>query len=120
MGMKQNRDSILDSKSVILFEGLKSVMHVAAWGYNNCLSSETSDINDAQAAILISMGIRDLIIAFDKDVGLGHIRETTKLLQKYMNVYAIYDKWGLLQDKDSPCDQGRDTWELLYDRRIRI
>ena len=120
MGMKQNRDTILDSKSVILFEGLKSVMHVAAWGYNNCLSSETSDINDAQAAILISMGIRDLIIAFDKDVGLGHIRETTKLLQKYMNVYAVYDKWGLLQDKDSPCDQGRDTWELLYDRRIRL
>ena len=120
MGMKQNWDTILDSKSVILFEGLKSVMHVAAWGYNNCLSSETSDINDAQAAILISMGIRDLIIAFDKDVGLGHIRETTKLLQKYMNVYAIYDKWGLLQDKDSPCDQGRDTWELLYDRRIRL
>ena len=37
-----------------------------------------------------------------------------------MNVYAIYDKWGLLQDKDSPCDQGRDTWELLYDRRIRL
>lgn len=120
MGMKQNRENILTTKSAIIFEGLKSVMHVAAWGYNNCLSSETSDINDAQAAILISMGIRDLIIAFDKDVGLGHIRETTKLLQKYMNVYAVYDKWGLLQDKDSPCDQGKDTWELLYDRRIRI
>ena len=120
MGMKQNRDSILDSKSVILFEGLKSVMHVAAWGYNNCLSSETSDINDAQAAILISMGIRDLTIAFDKDVGLGHIRETTKLLQKYMNVYAVYDKWGLLQEKDSPCDQGEEVWRTLYERRIRL
>lgn len=120
MGMKQNRDMILADKSAIVFEGLKSVMHVAAWGYNNCLSSETSDINDAQAAILISMGIRDLTIAFDRDVEMGHIRKTTKLLQKYMNVYAVYDKWGLLQDKDSPCDRGEDVWRILYERRIRL
>lgn len=120
MGMKQNRENILTTKSAIIFEGLKSVMHVAAWGYDNCLSSETSDINDAQAAILISMGIRDLTIAFDRDVGLGHIRKTTKLLQKYMNVYAIYDKWGLLQDKDSPCDRGEEVWRTLYERRIRL
>ena len=120
MGMKQNRENILTTKSAIIFEGLKSVMHVAAWGYNNCLSSETSDINDAQAAILISMGIRDLTIAFDRDVGMGHIRKTTKLLQKYMNVYAVYDKWGLLQDKDSPCDRGEDVWRTLYERRIRL
>lgn len=120
MAMKQNGEEIKNSKSVIIFEGLKSVMHVAGWGYNNCLSSETSDINDAQAVILISMGIRDLTIAFDKDVGLGHIREVTRLLRKYMNVYAVYDKWGLLQEKDSPCDQGEDVWRTLYDRRIRI
>ena len=120
MGMKQNRDNILATKSVIIFEGLKSVMHVAGWGYNNCLSSETSDINDAQAAILISMGIRDLTIAFDRDVGMGHIRKTTKLLQKYMNVYAVYDKWGLLQDKDSPCDRGEEVWRTLYERKIRL
>lgn len=120
MGMKQNRDRILTDKSAIVFEGLKSVMHVAGWGYNNCLSSETSDINDAQAAILISMGIRDLTIAFDRDVGMGHIRKTTKLLQKYMNVYAVYDKWGLLQDKDSPCDRGEEVWRTLYERRIRL
>ena len=120
MGMKQNRDNIIATKSVIIFEGLKSVMHVAGWGYNNCLSSETSDINDAQAAILISMGIRDLTIAFDRDVGMGHIRKTTKLLQKYMNVYAVYDKWGLLQDKDSPCDRGEEVWQTLYERKIRL
>lgn len=120
MGMKQNRGNILATKSAIIFEGLKSVMHVAGWGYNNCLSSETSDINDAKAAILISMGIRDLTIAFDRDVGMGHIRKATKLLQKYMNVYAVYDKWGLLQDKDSPCDRGEDVWRTLYERRIRL
>lgn len=120
MGMKQNRGNILATKSAIIFEGLKSVMHVAGWGYDNCLSSETSDINDAQAAILISMGIRDLTIAFDRDVGMGRIRKATKLLQKYMNVYAIYDKWGLLQDKDSPCDRGKDVWRTLYERRIRL
>lgn len=120
MGMKQNREEIERTKSVILFEGLKSVMHVAGWGYKNGLSVETSDINDSQVAILVQMGIKEVTIAFDKDVQLSHIRKVTKLLKKYVNVYAIYDKWKLLKDKDSPCDEGEDVWKILLERRIRL
>lgn len=120
MGMKQNREEIINSKQAIIFEGLKSVMHVASWGINNSLSSETSTINDTQVAILVSMGIKEVTIAFDKDVNLKAIKSNTKLLRKYCNVYAIIDKWGLLQDKDSPCDQGRETWDILFERRVRV
>ena len=120
MGMKQNREEIMRTKQAIIFEGLKSVMHIASWGWNNALSSETSDINNAQVAILVSMGIKDLTIAFDKDVGLSSVRKSTKLLRKYMNCYAIYDKWKLLDEKDSPCDKGPDVWNELYERRLRL
>ena len=66
------------------------------------------------------MGIKEVTIAFDKDVQLSHIRKVTKLLKKYVNVYAIYDKWKLLKDKDSPCDEGEDVWKILLERRIRL
>ena len=120
MGMKENRDNILASDTAIIFEGLKSVMHVASWGVNNGLAAETSHLNSAQVAILIQMKIKNVVIAFDKGVPLKEIKDCTKLLRKFTNVYAVYDKWGLLQDKDSPCDQGEQVWNTLYERRIKL
>ena len=120
MGMKENRDNILTSDTAIIFEGLKSVMHVASWGVNNGLAAETSHLNSAQVAILIQMKIKNVVIAFDKGVSLKEIKDCTKLLRKFTNVYAVYDKWGLLQDKDSPCDQGEQVWNILYERRVKL
>lgn len=120
MGMKENRDNILTSDTAIIFEGLKSVMHVASWGVNNGLAAETSHLNSAQVAILIQMKIKNVVIAFDKGVSLKEIKDCTKLLRKFTNVYAVYDKWGLLQDKDSPCDRGEQVWNTLYERRVKL
>lgn len=120
MGMLQNRQNILLSDEAIIFEGIKSVMHVASWGVNNGLAAETSHLNSAQVTILIQMKIKNVTIAFDKGVSMKEIRDCTELLKRFTNVYVVYDKWGLLQDKDSPCDRGREVWQTLYDRRIKL
>jgi len=120
MGMVQNKQNILESGSAIIFEGIKSVMHIASWGINNGLAAETSHINLAQTAVLVKLGIKEVVIAFDKGVSLKEIRQSTQLLRKYTNVYVIYDKWNLLEDKDSPCDKGIDVWRTLYERRVRL
>lgn len=119
-GMKQAYDSIKKSGEVIIVEGIKSVMKIDAWGYHNVVSAETSTLNDYQIELLIRMMVKDVIIAFDKDVELKKIAERVRLLKRFTNVYAVYDKWGLLQDKDSPCDRGEDVWRTLYERRIRL
>lgn len=120
MGMRENRENIINSSQAIIFEGLKSVMHVVSWGYDNCLAAETSHINNAQSAILVSLGVKEVVIAFDKGISLNEIRDNTRLLRRFTNVSVIIDKWGLLDDKDSPCDKGREVWEILYERRVRI
>lgn len=120
MGMKENREEIKKAGSVIIFEGLKSVMHVASWGYNNCLAAETSHINSAQAAILVSLGVKEVVIAFDKGVLLKEIKSNTKMLRRFTNVSVMIDRSGLLNDKDSPCDKGRAIFEELYERRVRL
>ena len=96
------------------------MMKIDGWGYHNVVSAETSTLNDYQIELLIRMMIKDVVIAFDKDVDLKKIVERVRLLKRFMNVYAVYDKWGLLQDKDSPCDRGEDVWRTLYERRIRL
>lgn len=120
MSMHENRQNIINANEAIIFEGIKSSMHIASWGIMNGLAAETSHLNTAQIAILIQMKIKNVVIAFDKGVSLKEIKECTKLLRKFTNVYVVYDKWNLLEDKDSPCDKGQEVWETLYERRMRI
>ena len=124
MGMRENRLSILAKRKVIIFEGLKSVMKVAGWGYDYCLASESSWLNDDQIKILIQMQVKEVIIAFDSDVDITKIRECTKKLKKFTNVYAVIDKYGKIlgtkEDKFSPCDKGREVWEQLLEMKVRV
>ena len=119
-GMKQAKPYIKDKKEIIIFEGIKSVMKVDAWGYHNSVSAETSSLNEYQIELLVKMQIRDIVIAFDKDVSVNKIRKCTELLRKFSNVWVVYDKWNLLKEKDSPPDRGEKIWNTLYERRVKI
>lgn len=119
-GMQQARESIKEKNEIIIFEGIKSVMKADSWGYHNCVSAETSRLNDYQIELLISMQIRDVVIAFDKDVGLKKIRENVELLKHFTNVWVIYDRWSKLDEKDSPPDKGEETFRFLYENRMRL
>lgn len=118
--MQQARDYIKQSNEVIIVEGIKSVMKIDGWGYHNVVASETSVINEYQVELLIKMGIKNIVIGFDKDVSLNKIKEHTNLLQRFTNVFVIYDKTNLLKPKDSPCDEGKEVWEYLYKNKIKL
>lgn len=122
-GMYENRDDIIKADEAIVFEGIKSVMHLATWGQNNGIAAETSRMNDAQVEILIRLGVGNVVIAFDNDVPYKQIRATADKLKRYMNVYVIVDKERLLgdpSDKRSPVDCGKEIWDKLYEERKRI
>lgn len=117
-GMKWARDSVRDSKKIVIFEGLKSVMKMDAWGYHNCVSAETSHLNKDQIKLLIGMGLKEVTIAFDKGVNVRKL--DLGMLPMFTNVYGIVDKYNSLNDKDAPVDQGREIWEELYESRVRL
>lgn len=122
-GMKENREAIIRENAVIIFEGLKSVMKVRPWGYDYALSAETSRLNDAQIDILISMHIRDITVGFDSDVNIPELIGSLDRLRRFSNVYLIRDRHQLLggpEAKASPCDQGREVFEILLRERVRI
>lgn len=43
-GMKENRESIIQSGSAIIFEGIKSVMKLRGWGWNTALAADVKVI----------------------------------------------------------------------------
>lgn len=119
-GMKQAEPFVKDKGEIIIVEGLKSVMKLDQWGYHNAVSAETSTLSDYQIELLIKMQIKDVVIAFDQDVVFKKIKGHMGMLNKFTNCWVVYDRWRLLKEKDSPVDQGREVWETLYKRRVRI
>lgn len=119
-GMKENYQSIVESGSVIIFEGIKSVMKMYGWGYKNVVAAETYGLNDSQVLILIQMGLKEVTIANDKGISMKKIREFTKTLRRFTNVYAVIDRHNLLEDKMAPCDMGKEVWDQLYSERVKL
>ena len=128
VAMKENRQAIEQAGSVIIFEGLKSGLKLASWGLpDTWLAAETSRLNDAQVEILVKMHLREVIIAFDRDVEMKEITKCTAMLKRFCNVYVVRDRYRrnnadrlLPGDKDSPVDAGLQTWQQLLNEKIRL
>ena len=124
IGMKEQYENIKNKQKVIIFEGLKSVMKAYGWGYDYTIAAETSYLNDEQVKILIQMGIKDITIAFDSDVQMKKIIESTEMLRKFANVFVIRDrryiKDRLLGEKEAPVDRGEEIFETLLSERRKI
>ena len=60
-----------------------------------------------------------MVFALDKGVD---IREDVniKKLKRFVRVEYLCDKYGLLEDKESPVDRGREVFEKLYEGRVRL
>lgn len=122
-GLNFKKDIVKEKGEIIIFESFKSVMKADSFGFENSVSSETSKINYYQLQILIKLHV-DVVIAFDADIPLKDIKTDDKIsiLSKFTNVYVVYDKSGLLGDrnlKNAPVDCGREKWVKLYNQRIR-
>jgi DNA primase len=125
-GLYQNYQSIKEKSEVIVLEGAKGVMLAESCGYDNCVSLETNTINEDQMNILLRLKV-DVVVCLDKGIKIitGKIKNPAKevsigLLSKLTNVYIMEDKYNMLQDKDCPADKGKETFDLLYERRYRI
>lgn len=116
-GLAENMEYIKEKHEIILFEGCKSVLLADTWGIRNTGAILTSHLNESQMKILAALGCR-VVFALDKDVSIREDRHIAHLKQ-YVNVEYIYDKDDLLDDKDSPVDQGLEVWRKLYEGRLK-
>ena len=115
-GLPENIDFIRKSREIVLFEGCKSVLLADTWGIHNAGAILTSHLNPNQMKILAQLGCR-VVFALDKEVS---VREdhNIKRLKQFVKVEYIWDKDGLLDDKDAPVDKGPEIWKKLYEGRL--
>ena len=117
-GLQVARDSIMRTKRVTVFESLKSVMKLQTWGVFNTVSAETHVLSTEQIKILLKMGVKDILVAWDSDVSYGDkgIKKNLDILKRFMNTYIIVDREGVLggkEGKNAPVDLGEEVWRKL-------
>lgn len=117
-GFYENKESILRSKEIILFEGAKSVLKADTWGVGNSVAVLTSHLSQFQFEQLVKLGA-NVVVAFDSGVSIPQDKNVRKLIP-YVNVKYIFDFERLLDDKEAPVDKGYDVFKKLYDERRRL
>ena len=116
-GFAENRDFIKEKHEIILFEGCKSVLLADTWGIHNTGAILTSHLNVDQMKLLAKLGCH-VVFALDKDVRIRDDRHIA-MLKQYVNVEYLWDRDDLLEEKDSPVDQGYRVFQTLYERRLK-
>lgn len=119
-GMHVAREEIDRTKSIIIFEGVKSAMKAYGWGAKNSVAAGSCNLTLPQIELVLKMGIKNVMIAFDKDKDIEHVRRSVGELAGMANVFCLIDKDGLLGTKDSPVDKGFDVFRELWKGRVRL
>ena len=129
--LNNSKDNIKQMKKVFIFEGEKScLLYQSLFGVENDLSVAVcgSSLINYQVKLLISLGVEEIIIAFDKqfqEVGDDEWKKWTKKLKDLHKKYGtqvqmsfMFDKWNLLGYKDSPIDCGKEKFLELFNKRV--
>lgn len=118
-GLYENCDSITSKKIVTIFEAEKSVLKRDSLGDSTCVALSGHTLSDEQARILIGLNTNEIVIALDKDVDIDEVRFMCEKFYRVRNVSYIYDKWDLLNKKDSPADANNKIYNFLFKYRIK-
>ena len=128
-GLNINKDNISKRHCAIVFEGEKSVLLMDKYYPQNiAVASCGSNFHKAQLKLLLNKNVSEIIIAYDKEnittkdneLYFNKLYNMCDKYKHYCNFSFIFDREGLLSDKDSPIDKGQDVFEYLLSKRVRI
>lgn len=131
--LNNSKKAISTFQKAIVFEGEKSCLKYASYfGQESDISVACcgSNLINYQVKLLLSLGVKEIIIAFDRQFQKIGDNEWQKWIIKlktlynkygnYVNISYMFDKDNLLGYKDSPIDCGKDKFIYLFKNRITI
>lgn len=129
-GLNINKEAIETQKIAIIFEGEKSVMKMNTYFGRNSTAVAVSGrrFSKEHLKMLSDLGVRDIVVAFDRDYTskeeaeeeILKLKDMFAFAQNRVNISLIIDFNLLLDHKDSPADKGKDIFDTLMEERIFI
>lgn len=117
-GLWENYKDIEKADYVVIGEAEKSVLKRDSKGDSTWVALEGKSISDEQVSIIMKLDIHEIIIALDKDVDIQEVRHICEKFWRYRKVSYIWDRYGLLDSKDSPADAKNKIYNFLFKYRI--
>lgn len=117
-GLQENYKSIQENNLIVIMESEKSVLKRHSRLDETVVAVGSHNLSDEQVKILIGVNC-DLVLAYDKDVSLKHVRSECERFYGIRNIYYIYDKYDLLGEKDSPADAPNRIYNYLLKHKIK-
>ena len=115
-GYWQNKEHIKNSKFVYVVESEKAVQQLATMGVRSCVSTGGKTISKCQVEEIIRTGCTP-IFAFDQDVSEDELIGIASMFMDGVSIYAIVDRDGILNEKESPSDDP-EKWSHLVKNNI--
>lgn len=132
-GLNHNIKAIQRKRKIMLVEAEKSVLQTdTMFGEDNfTVGLCGSNLTDYQKAMIIMLGVREVIVALDKQYETlesdeckkwaKHIREKFIIpLAPYCIITILWDVSNDLSYKQSPTDKGKETLLKLLDTKIYV
>jgi DNA primase len=117
-GLQENYKSIQEVGEISVFESEKAVLKRHSRLDETCVAIGSHNLSDEQVKILIGLNV-DIIIQYDKDVSLKHIRSECERFYGIRNIFYTWDKYDLLGEKDSPSDLPDKLYKFLLKHKIK-
>lgn len=117
-GLQENYKTIQEVGYVCVYESEKAVLKRYSRLDGTGVAVGSHNLSEEQVKILIGLNV-DIIIAYDKDIPLKHIRSECERFYGIRNIYYIYDKYDLLGEKDSPADANNKMFNYLLKHKIK-
>lgn len=117
-GLWEHKDEIQKLGYVIVYESEKNVLkRDSLLDYSGvALSGHT--MSDEQIRILIGLNV-DIIISMDNDVSINEVRHLCSKFYGIRNVYYTWDKYDLLDEKDSITDKPNKIFEYFIKYKVK-
>ena len=132
-GLNHNMKTIQRKRKIMLVEAEKSVFQTdTMFGDDNfTVALCGSNLTDYQKSMLLMLGVREVIVALDKQYQTldsdeckkwaKHIKDKIiNKLSSYFLVSVIWDTSDMLGYKDSPTDKGKDILLKLMENKIYV
>lgn len=141
-GIYENQEVIRKKRKVLLLESEKGTQQVDSFYEGECfaLSVYGSNFSRVQMQMILSLGVTEVTLGFDKEyleewygeeykggkeqrqmfMYFEKLKKICKMLHSYVTVNIIIDFDNLLNLKDAPTDRGKEIFENLYRNRITI
>lgn len=117
-GLWENKHDIESAGYVTVAESEKSVLKRDSLNDGTCVALQGKIMSEEQRRIILGLNVKEVIIALDKDVDINEVRSVCEKFYRLRKVSYIYDKWGLLEDKQAPMDAKNKIYNFLMKHRI--